>query len=139
MDDLNINEIISKPINYDVPVKDHQNANIEFGNISEEELFELGFRNNKDSYYICKNLIGKWEITFNLTIYKNDKRIKIDVLDENFLQPYDYQNILRIGYESWDKINKEQYPYKTHIEVQKIMKWLLDNNVIKGYTLGDYI
>lgn len=138
MDDLNINEIISKPINYDVPVKDHQNANIEFGNISEEELIKLGFRNNENDYYICKNLIGKREITFNLTIYKNDKRIKIDILDENFLQPYDYQSILK-RQQFVNGININSYSYRVHIKVQEIMKWLLDNNIIIGYQLGDYI
>ena len=138
MDDLNINEIISKPINYNVPVKDHQNANIEFGNISEEELIKLGFRNNENNYYICKNLIGKWEITFNLTIYKNDKRIKIDVLDEMFLQPYDYQSILK-RQQFVNGININSYSYRVHIKVQEIMKWLLDNNVIIGYQIGDYI
>lgn len=138
MDDLNINEIISKPINYDVPVKDHQNANIEFGNISKEELIKLGFRNNENDYYICKNLIGKREITFNLTIYKNDKRIKIDILDENFLQPYDYQSILK-RQQFVNGININSYSYRVHIKVQEIMKWLLDNNIIIGYQLGDYI
>lgn len=138
MDDLNINEIISKPINYDVPVKDHQNANIEFGNISEEELIKLGFRNNENDYYLCKNLIGKREITFNLTIYKNDKRIKIDILDENFLQPYDYQSILK-RQQFVNGININSYSYRVHIKVQEIMKWLLDNNIIIGYQLGDYI
>ena len=138
MDDLNINEIISKPINYDVPVKDHQNANIEFGNISEEELIKLGFRNNENDYYICKNLIGKREITFNLTIHKNDKRIKIDILHENFLQPYDYQSILK-RQQFVNGININSYSYRVHIKVQEIMKWLLDNNIIIGYQLGDYI
>lgn len=138
MDDLNINEIISKPTNYDVPVKDHQNANIEFGNISEEELIKLGFRNNENDYYICKNLIGKREITFNLTIHKNDKRIKIDILDENFLQPYDYQSILK-RQQFVNGININSYSYRVHIKVQEIMKWLLDNNIIIGYQLGDYI
>ena len=138
MDDLNINEIISKPINYDVPVKDHQNANIEFVNISEEELIKLGFRNNENDYYICKNLIGKREITFNLTIHKNDKRIKIDILDENFLQPYDYQSILK-RQQFVNGININSYSYRVHIKVQEIMKWLLDNNIIIGYQLGDYI
>lgn len=138
MDDLNINETISKPINYDVPVKDHQNANIEFGNISEEELIKLGFRNNENDYYICKNLIGKLEITFNLTIHKNDKRIKIDILDENFLQPYDYQSILK-RQQFVNGININSYSYRVHIKVQEIMKWLLDNNIIIGYQLGDYI
>lgn len=138
MDDLNINEIIPKFINYNIPIKDNQNANIEVGNISEEELIKLGFRNNENDYYICKNLIGKWEITFNLTIYKNDKRIKIDILDENFLQPYDYQSILK-RQQFVNGININSYSYRVHIKVQEIMKWLLDNNVIIGYQIGDYI
>lgn len=138
MDDLNVNKIICKLINYNVPIKNHQNANIEFGNILEEKLLELGFRNNKDNYYLCKNLIGKWEITFNLTIYKNDKRIKIDILDEMFLQPYDYQSILK-RQQFVNGININSYSYRVHIKVQEIMKWLLDNNIIIGYQLGDYI
>ena len=50
-------------------------------------------------------------------------------LDELFLQPYDYQ--MYIG----------TIPVANHVydDVQKWMKYLMDNGVIYGYTLGDYI
>lgn len=136
--DKEIESVLLKPINFDVPIVNHQNANIVFGGVSEEKILELGFRNNVDNYYFCKSIVGKNEITFNLTIYKKDKRIKIDILDENFLQPYDYQKIL-LTYGEWKNVNKNQYPFRTHLEVQKLMKWLLENKIIEGYNLGDYI
>ena len=136
--DKEIESVLLKPINYDVPIVKHQNANIVFGGVSEEKILELGFRNNEDNYYFCKSLVGKNEITFNLTIYKKDKRIKIDILDEMVLQQYDYQSMLKIQ-QLFNEIDIDSYPYRVHIEVQKMMKWLLDNEVIIGYKLGDYI
>ena len=136
--DKEIESVLLKPINYDVPIVKHQNANIVFGGVSEEKILELGFRNNEDNYYFCKSIVGKNEITFNLTIYKKDKRIKIDILDEMVLQPYDYQKMLKIQ-QLFNEIDIDSYPYIVHIEVQKMMKWLLDNKVIVGYKLGDYI
>ena len=61
--------------------------------LTERILTEVGFTNfNPPSFYFCRRLAE--DITFNLTINKkNLKRFKIDVLDENFLQPFDFENI----------------------------------------------
>lgn len=136
--DPDVYKVLLKPINYDVPIKDYQNANIVFGGASKEELLDFGFRELDDSYYLCKYLYCNNEISFNITIYKENNKVKIYVLDENFLQPYNYQSILGRE-EKWEYIKKDRYPYRTHVQVQNIMKELLDKNIIKGYTLGDYI
>ena len=87
-------------------------------------------QNAKDRWYFSRRVGDKdCDISFNVTINKKTKAIEIDVLDELFLQPYDYQ--MYIG----------TIPVANHVydDVQKWMKYLMDNGVIYGYTLGDYI
>ena len=76
---------------------------------------------------------GDFVVTFNLSVNKkNPNNFDIDILDDNWCQPYDYQKFL-----------KTTPNFKTGIEVhnkvQTIMKKLIDNDIIKGYNLGDYI
>lgn len=57
---------------------------------------------------------------------------EIDILDENFLQPYDYQNMLK-------KIPDHKFANKVDKQVRKIMLQFVDAGLIEGYTDGDYI
>lgn len=126
-----------KIINYDVPLnKKHINANIKINILEENKMRELGFTDYcKDRWYYCKRVFEKknFIITFNLSINKqNLKDFSIDILDENYLQPYDYQLML-----------KHESPNKTciqvHERVQEIMNHLIAIGIIEGYNLGDYI
>lgn len=124
-------------INYNVPLnKKHINANIKINILEEDKMRELGFTDYcKDTWYYVKTIFKDrgFEVTFNLSIKKdNPKNFSIEVLDEDWCQHYDYQKRL-----------KESPNYKTglkiHNNVQEIMKKLMDNGIIEGYTLGDYI
>lgn len=127
----------NKIINYDVPLNEnHNNANIKINILEEYRMRELGFTDYcKDTWYYCTRVIDKKKfiVTFNLSINKqNPKDFTIDILDEDFLQPYDYQAGI--------KMSPDFKPYlQVHRKVQKIMKYLIESGIIENYNLGDYI
>lgn len=73
------------------------------------------------------------DISFNIEIDIETNNISIEILDEDFLQPYDYQIMLK---------NPNYVPKIAkivHHKVQKIMKELVDSGIIEGYVENDYI
>lgn len=119
-------------INDKVPLNSKgQNANIKANILSDEEMRKLGFTDYaKDRWYFCRRVGGKdSDISFNITIFKKTKDIQIDVLDEMFLQPYDFQMY----------IGTVTVANRVYDDVQNYMKFFMDNGVIYGYTFGDYI
>lgn len=119
-------------INMSVPLdENHQNANIKANILSDGEMREIGFTDfDKDSWYFNRRVGGKNSfLSFNITIFKRTGNIHIDVLDEMFLQSYDFQMY----------IGKNEIANKVYDDVQSYMKYFMDKGVISGYTLGDYI
>lgn len=120
-------------INYDVPIKEHQNALIKANAASDKEMREYGFTDHReDTWYYCVMLSEVSEISFSCTIDKNTNHVQFDVLDEDWLQPYDYQSILK-------KDQKHYYALLVHAQVQKQMHKLQELGVIYGYIPNDYI
>lgn len=72
------------------------------------------------------------EITFSVDIPVDGSDIRIDVLDDDFMQPYDYQHFL----ESNPK-NKLAKLVKKQVEEQ--MQRLQDTGVLSGHKYGEYI
>lgn len=109
----------------------HQNANIKANILSDDEMRELGFTDfAKDTWYFSRRVGGEnSDISLNITIFKRTGNIRIDVLDEMFLQPYDFQMY----------IGKNEIANRVYDDVQSYMKYFMDKGVISGYTLGDYI
>jgi len=97
-----------------------------------ESLSKYGFSNHHEpTLYFCKMLID--EISFSISIDKKSLEItNIDVLDENFLQPYDYQAIL---------MRDTSYKYAKMVfdKVDSVINKLQNDGVIEGYTRGMYI
>lgn len=61
--------------------------------MTEQELLDYGFTNYNKPYLYFARMIGKG-ISFNVSIKKKDfSKFEIDVLDESFLQPFDFENI----------------------------------------------
>ena len=117
-------------INRNVPLNDRgQNANIKFGNVPDDTLKSFGFWNTEDSWYMDVVVCSEMDITFNISIVKSTKEVIIDVLDEEFLQPYDYQEMLGLN----------GIANEVHYKVQDCMKSLVDSGIIVGYNMGDYI
>lgn len=119
-------------INFDVPLtKRKQNAMIQANILDDKKMREIGFTDySKDSWYYCRGLGSN--ISFNVSINKKTSKIKIDVLDECFLQPFDYQAQIQDG-------RNDDFINNINKQVQEQMKYLMDAGVITGYRMGDYI
>ncbi len=119
-------------INFDVPLtKRKQNAMIQANLLDDKKMREIGFTDySKDSWYYCRGLGS--DISFNVSINKKTNEIKIDVLDECFLQPFDYQAQIQDG-------RNDDFINNINKQVQEQMKYLMDAGVITGYRMGDYI
>lgn len=97
--------------------------------LEENKMRELFTDHIQEQWYYCQELD---DISFNLSIDKKNKTIKIDVLDEDFCQPYDYQYIL-------NKNPNNEFAKKIHNFVQAEMLKLMEFGVIEDYVMGDYI
>ena len=135
-------------INYNVPLTDaHDNANIKFdynkainildsydhGRFMLDNLIihaRLVDNVNPTSngynrfYFVCE--VNK-DTSFNLSILTNNTG-KIDVLDDDFCMPYEYQ------YK-----NNNEFANIVLNNVYKIMRYLTEKEIISGWNEGDYI
>lgn len=118
--------------------KNGVNSEIKAHILSDSKMRELGFTDyNKSTWFFCKNIppIGKnivWDISFSVSIPKNGDDIRIDILDENFCQPYDYQSILD---------DNPHFAPARHVfmKVEEYMQYLQDAGVLSGHIYGRYI
>lgn len=114
--------------------KYHVNAALKSHILSNEDMKNYGFRyvRNYNSWYYT-HTIYDLDISFNVTIYvDNQDEPNIEVLDECFCQPYDYQYIL-----SRDPKFKVALIVKDFVEEQ--MAKLQTAGIISGFTKGMYI
>ena len=108
--------------------------------LSDEKMRDIGFTDySKDNWYFCRIIkfpkekrYRGFEISFSVTIPKDNSDIQIDVLDENFLQPYDYQYML-------DKNPTFKPCLIVKEQVEEWMKYLQDSGVLSGHVYGEYI
>lgn len=112
------------------------NANIKANILSDDKMREIGFTENRKGYLYFSRILKvpnkKDEITFNVTIPRDGSDIRIDVLDEAFCQPYDYQHILY-------KNPTSGFALLVKKEVEHWMKHLTDAGVLEGHKYGEYI
>lgn len=102
--------------------------------LPESEMRKSGFTDCIPTrWYYFKMLIERCEISFNISIDKADpEKFKIDVIDEDFLQPYDYQYILTQSPDAEVAGQIDALVRQEMLRLQKI-------GIISGYTPGDYI
>ena len=118
-----------------VPInKNGLNANVKAHVLSDDEMNRLGFTNlDESSWYLCKHVHKYPTITFKVVIPKNNPEdLKIDVLDEEFLQPYDYQSML-------ERNPKFAPALEVKESVDMFMMYLIGNGVLSGWSIGDYL
>lgn len=116
------------------------NSDITATILPDEGMRKIGFTDFiKDRWYFFRELkVSKkfkrcnWEISFNVTIPKDGSDISIDVLDEDFGQPYDYQAML-------ERNPSADLPLFVKEEVEKYMSYLQINGVLHGHKYGEYI
>lgn len=116
------------------------NVKIKAHILTDEKMKEIGFTNyHEPNWYFCRAIqfpkekgYKGFNISFSVTIPKDGSGIRIDVLDEDFCQPYDYQKILES-----DSAFKPCLIVKEQVE--KWMEYLQSNKVLSGHVFGEYI
>lgn len=119
------------------------NSKIKAHIFDDAKMREFGFTDYaKDRWHFCRGInfkdvkkkrgLNDIDISFSVTIPKDGSDIQIDVLDEWFCQPYDYQYILEKdpGHKIANII-KEQVEYW--------MEKLQEEGVLEGHVKGEYI
>lgn len=75
--------------------KHQNNAALGVNILPDAEMRAYGFTDHApEEWYLCRKVSEDGTTTLNLTIAKDGSDWVIDVLDEYFLQPYDYQGLL---------------------------------------------
>lgn len=112
------------------------NAAIKAHILPDDEMRAIGFTcRNPERWYYCRMVPGLdkgIEISFNVTIPKDGSDIAIDVLNEDFLQPYDYQYIL-------ERNPNFECALKVRDFVEREIEWLQSYGVLSGHKRGQYI
>lgn len=119
------------------------NAKIKAHIFDDTRMREFGFTDyTKDRWYFCRGInfknvkkkrgLNDIDISFSVTIPKDGSDIQIDVLDEWFCQPYDYQYILEKdpGHKIANIVKKQ---------VEYWMEKLQEEGVLEGHVRGEYI
>ena len=105
------------------------NKLIKYNILSDEEMRDIGFTDYaEDTWYFCRMIKFPkghrgFDISFNVSIPKDNSDIQIDVLDEAFCQPYDYQYML-------DKNPEFEPALVVKEQVEDWIKYLQDNGVL---------
>lgn len=101
---------------------------------------EIGFTDyNPEKWYFYKPInfskekrYKNFDISFNITIPKDGSDISIDILDEDFCQPYDYQEALQ-------RNPAFEPALIIKAQVEKWMSYLQEQGVLSGHIEGEYI
>ena len=120
-------------INDNVPKDERgQNKNIKFHVVDKEIMNTCGFGLTYGEWIMCIGLTDT--ISFNLKISDDEEIGIINILDDDFLQPYDFQGMIL------DKGDKApSLAKKVQNKVYMIMCYLSANGIISGWNIGDYI
>ena len=112
--------------------KNGNNKKLKVNILHEDRMRKFGFTDNKkDTWYYCRMLKG--EISFSISINKeNPEDFRIDVLDDDFCQPYDYQYML-------SKNKNHKYAKAIMEKVEEQMEKLQSWGIVEGHIYGEYI
>lgn len=101
--------------------------------LDEQTMRAIGFTDyKKDTWYYVVSVYK--DITFNISIPKdNPDGFEIDVLDEMFLQPYDYQWMIA------EMENPPQVAYTVRDRVNDELTKLAKLKIISDWKRGDYV
>lgn len=116
-------ELTSKGFTNRIQISNHQ---------TKESLLTYGFTNHdKPTLYYMTMIDGN--ISFNLSVRIDTLEItKLDVLNEEWLQPYDYQSEILSGSYSGKAQN-------TYHKVNNILSKLQKDGIITGFEKGMYV
>lgn len=101
--------------------------------LSDDDMVNAGFKKQNGLWTYFRSLGSDTDVSFSVIIKQgNESDFHIDVIDENFGQPYDYQHILKQN-------PNNKFSLRIWTEVEKHMKKLTDAGIIAGHTFGQYI
>lgn len=100
--------------------------------LAENRMRDIGFTDRHPPIWYFSASVGR-ETTFSLTIRKGTGIFKIDVIDEEFGQPYDYQWILS------QQGSANKFAEAVKVKVIENMIKLQDEGIISGYAPDMYI
>lgn len=126
----------------DIKVNNHYtNEKIQYSLKSDKEMRDIGFTDfNKENWFFSRMIqfpynskLQSLEISFNVSL-KKDKSdtVNIYVIDDDFCQPYDYQNILTTN-------PKHKVANIVREQVEFYMEYLTRKNILSGHNKGEYI
>ena len=115
-----------------VEINEHgNNAAIKVHILDDATMKLNGFKwvHTRKEWYFCQRV--HVDITFNMSI-KSEDDWQIDILDECFLQPYDYQAMYESG-------NYRPVVLTVMENVNEIMDSFVHKGIISGWKVGDYV
>lgn len=113
--------------------KHHNNAALSMHPLDDATMRELGFTDLRKGYwYLCRRVSTDSDITLNAHIAKDGHDWRIDVLDENFCQPYDYQYLLSVN-------PTLEYANNVANECEKWYRRLSEWGLLSGWHEGMYV
>lgn len=119
-------------INNNVPLDERgQNKNIKFHILDEETMKSYGFSHSYGEWIYNLGITNT--ISLNIII-TDDEEGRIDILDDDFLQPYDFQSMIINNGDKAPNVAKT-----TQKKVYNIMENLVYSGIISGWNKGDYI
>lgn len=96
-------------------------------------MSELGFTDRRKGYwYLCRRVSIDSDVTLNVRIAKDGHDWQIDVLDECFCQPYDYQYLLSVN-------PTLDYANNVADECEKWYRRLSEWGLLSGWHEGMYV
>lgn len=123
--------------------KNGTNAKIKFNRLSDDEMKKLGFwdgyKHDLNRWVKVEEIPGMQDVSFNVEIPKenSDAELNINVIDEAFCQPYDWQYYMYRAMENGITIPKRLVIVKDYCI--KRMHELTDAGLLYGWEEGDYI
>lgn len=98
---------------------------------NDEYMKTAGFSDHvEDKWTFLKEVAP--EVSFILSINKDHSKWSIDVIDDDFGQPYDYQYILSDD-------SEHVFANSVKRNVESIMSYLCDIGIVSDYKIGYYI
>lgn len=121
--------------------KHDNNANIKIHLFDDDIMRKARFTDYREGYwYYCRDLRPlSHGISFNLSVKKDDPTDwRIDILDEAFGQPYDYQSMIEREVDEHEEFAGD-FHWRVDEQVTYEMEHLTRLGIISGWKRGDYI
>lgn len=126
--------VSAKPKQTEPKLNSHNvNANIVFHELDDVHMAAAGFKKLDDGTWSYSRIKRYKYLTLDFWVHKSpNDDLAIDILDDDFCQPYDYQYMEAQG-------NVTEYTRFARSFAEEQMKHLADAGILSGHTPGDYI